>query len=56
VSVNTVHTTYTHSTAQHSKHTHSMSVDAAFSGAGKEAGLTLWRIENKMVVKQKEVH
>lgn len=26
--------------------------DPAFVGVGKEAGLTLWRIENKLVVKQ----
>ena len=32
-----------------------MSVDAAFNGAGQKAGLELWRIENKLVVKQPEV-
>lgn len=29
--------------------------DPAFIGAGKAAGLTLWRIENKQVVKQDAV-
>lgn len=32
-----------------------MSIDAAFAGAGTKPGLELWRTENKQVVKQPEV-
>lgn len=30
-------------------------VDPAFAGVGKKPGLTLWRVENKLVVKQPAV-
>lgn len=30
-------------------------IDPAFEGVGKVAGLTLWRVENKLVVKQPAV-
>lgn len=33
----------------------SSNVDPAFVGVGKEPGLTLWRIEKKLVVKQSAV-
>lgn len=35
--------------------TQAYQADSAFVGVGKEAGLVLWRIENKQVVKQAAV-